>query len=373
MEDMYVKPGNKERGWNDPPQFSYGLQMARGPQKNLLNKRAAPPTDSGTETPGAGAPPSAPSSSNPLHPPPCGIAPPPLLPARCPPAGVAPPPLQVREADGSQSEPDVEAVMSVLNRALHACRKSAKTQVCNDVAKRLRLLEDSWRAERLSLPVRRRMDTLSQELQSGRWDSADDIHRSLMVDHVTEVSQWMVGVKRLIAETRSLSLELLEPLQNLKGPVQDSVEPVQDSSEPVQDSSEPVQDSSEPVQDPAEPVQEPVEPVQDPAEPVQDSSEPVQDSAEPVQDPAEPVQDSAEPVQDPAEPVQEPVEPVQDSAEPVQDSSEPVQDSAEPVQDPAEPVQDSAEPVQDPAGPVQDPSEPVQEPVEPALDPASQP
>lgn len=28
-----------------------------------------------------------------------------------------------------------------------------------------------------------------------------------MVDHVTEVSQWMVGVKRLIAEKRSLSSE----------------------------------------------------------------------------------------------------------------------------------------------------------------------
>lgn len=34
-------------------------------------------------------------------------------------------------------------------------------QVCNDVAKRLHLLEDSWRGGRLSLPVRRRMDTLS--------------------------------------------------------------------------------------------------------------------------------------------------------------------------------------------------------------------
>ncbi len=34
-------------------------------------------------------------------------------------------------------------------------------QVCNDVAKRLRLLEDSWRSGRLSLPVRRRMDALS--------------------------------------------------------------------------------------------------------------------------------------------------------------------------------------------------------------------
>lgn len=34
--------GNQERGWNDPPQFSYGLQMARSTQRNLLNKRPAP-------------------------------------------------------------------------------------------------------------------------------------------------------------------------------------------------------------------------------------------------------------------------------------------------------------------------------------------
>lgn len=31
-----------------------------------------------------------------------------------------------------------------------------------------------------------------------------------MVDHVTEVSQWMVGVKRLIAEKKSLSSETNE-------------------------------------------------------------------------------------------------------------------------------------------------------------------
>ncbi|XP_041864845.1 steroid receptor RNA activator 1 [Melanotaenia boesemani] len=226
MEDMYVKPGNQEQGWNDPPQFSYGLQMAHGPQRNLLNKRAVPVIASGL-----GVPPTAPPSSNPLLPPPCGKAHSPLHPVHPPPDGVAAPPVgpmrSQREADSSQSAPDMEAVMLALNRALDACRKSVKDQVCNDVAKRLRLLEDSWESGRLSLPVRRRMDTLSQELQSGRWESADEVHRSLMVDHVTEVSQWMVGVKRLIAETRNLSPELLEPLFNLKEQVQDPVEPVQ--------------------------------------------------------------------------------------------------------------------------------------------------
>ncbi|XP_069030938.1 steroid receptor RNA activator 1 [Embiotoca jacksoni] len=288
MEDVYIKPGNQERGWNDPPQFSYGHQMARGPQKNPLNKRVAPPCALGT-----GAGPTAPPSSNPLAPPPCGAAPPPLHPARPPPGGVAtPPPHQgpmrsQKEAASSQSEsePDVEGVTSVLNRALAACRHTVKDQVCNDVAKRLRLLEDSWRSGRLSLPVKRRMDALSLELQSGHWDSADEIHRSLMVDHVTEVSQWMVGVKRLIAETRNLNPELLETLKNPTGSVEDSAEPVKDSAEPVEDSAQPVEDSVEPVEHSAEPVKDSAEPVEDSVEPVKDSAEPVEDSVEPVQDP----------------------------------------------------------------------------------------
>ncbi|XP_037605640.1 steroid receptor RNA activator 1 isoform X1 [Sebastes umbrosus] len=276
MEDMYMKPGNQERGWNDPPQFSYGLQKARGPQRNLLNKRAAPPA-------GVGAPPMTPPSSNPLAPPPSGVAPPPLPPARPPPPGceaTPPPPLgpmrSQREADGSQSEsePDVEAVVSVLNRALAACRPSVKDQVCSDVAKRLRLLEDSWRSGKLSLPVRRRMDALSLEVQSCRWDSADELHRSLMVDHVTEVSQWMVGVKRLIAETRRLDPELLEPLRKPPGPVQDPAVPDQDPAIPDQDPSVPDQDPSVPDQDPAGPDQDPSGPVQDPSVPVQDPAGP---------------------------------------------------------------------------------------------------
>lgn len=73
------------------------------------------------------------------------------------------------------------------------------------------------------------------ELQLAHWEAADEIHRSLMVDHVTEVSQWMVGIKRLIAETRKLSPELLEPLHKPAGPVQDPTELVQDLAGPVQD------------------------------------------------------------------------------------------------------------------------------------------
>ncbi|KAM9781087.1 steroid receptor RNA activator 1 isoform X1 [Syngnathus typhle] len=197
MDEMYVKPGNQERGWNDPPQFSYGLQTARTPQKNLLNKRPTLPDAAALPTT---------LPSGPSGPPPCGLAPPP---AGCAPAWKATPPEGaagriggVEDPGQSEAEPNLEDVVEVLERVLARCRVDVAPQVCNDMEKRLRLFEDSWTSGRLSLPVRRRMSALSQELQAGHWDQADEIHRSLMVDYVTEVSQWMVGVKRLIAESR---------------------------------------------------------------------------------------------------------------------------------------------------------------------------
>lgn len=244
MEDMYVKAGNQERGWNDPPQFSYGLQMARGSPRNVLNKRAAPPLS------GAGAPPTMYNPANPLAPPQFGVAPPTLQTAHPPPdcsVSTLPPsgPMRSQKEAGScpsESVPDVEEVVLVLRRALAACRHTITDQVCNELEKRLRLLEEAWRSGRLSLPVRRRMGTLSQELQLGHWDAADEIHRSLMVDHVTEVIQWMVGVKRVIAETRHLTPELLQLFLKPAEPSQDSAEPALEPSEPAQVSEEPVQE-----------------------------------------------------------------------------------------------------------------------------------
>ncbi|NXN45828.1 SRA1 protein, partial [Rhinoptilus africanus] len=98
-----------------------------------------------------------------------------------------------------------EAVLAPLREALAACRPAVQKQVCDDIGRRLTVLGDAWAQGKLSAPVRKRMCVLVEELQGQRWDEADELHRSLMVDHVQEVSQWLVGVKRLIAEGRSLA------------------------------------------------------------------------------------------------------------------------------------------------------------------------
>ncbi|XP_061104687.1 steroid receptor RNA activator 1 [Conger conger] len=211
MEELYIKPGNQERGWNDPPQFSYGLQTAQGgPKRNLLNKRVPPPQLQGPQSPvPGGAPPPIHSTPplNPLAPPPCAAATP-LPPCSAPKQHADSPSAQ------SECEPDLDDINVVLNWALTACRQSVKKQVCDDVERRLKILEEVWRAGKLSLPVRRRMSLLAEEMKSRKWARADEIHRALIVDYVNEVSQWMVGIKRLIAETRQLSADTLDQNQN---------------------------------------------------------------------------------------------------------------------------------------------------------------
>lgn len=76
-----------------------------------------------------------------------------------------------------------------------------------------------------------------------------------MVDHVAEVSQWMVGVKRLIAETRNLKPEVLDFIQK---PTEAVKEPVREADDRVEFSGEP----STPTKELTEPT-EPVKPITD--------------------------------------------------------------------------------------------------------------
>ncbi|XP_012516829.1 PREDICTED: steroid receptor RNA activator 1 isoform X2 [Propithecus coquereli] len=147
------------------------------------------PTSETSGLPAMGPPP--PSSKVP-RPPPVGS---------CPAFGVEPTSFPV------ESEALMEDVLEPLEQALEDCRGHTRKQVCDDISRRLALLQEQWAGGKLSMPVKKRMAILVRELSNHQWDAADDIHRSLMVDHVTEVSQWMVGVKRLIAEKRSLSSE----------------------------------------------------------------------------------------------------------------------------------------------------------------------
>ncbi|XP_069510346.1 steroid receptor RNA activator 1 isoform X3 [Ambystoma mexicanum] len=208
MAELYVKPGNQEKGWNDPPQFSYGLQsQGSGSKRPPLTKRVPAPLEGSPQVP----PPQSFVSPTPPKMPPASSTPP----LGMPPMRQAYSPAKMEDgkpstlvADGECNIP-VEDILGPLNQILDGCRKVIRKQVCDDISRRLSTLEQMWKTGKLSPSVRKRMNILVCKLQTQNWDAADEVHRSLMVDYVNEVSQWMVGVKRLIAESRNLPSEEL--------------------------------------------------------------------------------------------------------------------------------------------------------------------
>ncbi|XP_069055484.1 steroid receptor RNA activator 1 isoform X2 [Pleurodeles waltl] len=196
-----MRRGNQEKGWNDPPQFSYGLQsQGSGNKRAPLTKRVPAPLEGSPQ----------------VQPPQSFVSPtPPKMPPASSTAPLGPPPAGQTHsrtealkqspivADG-ECNISLQDVLVPLNQLLDGCREVVRKQVCDDISRRLTVLEQMWNSGRLSPSVRRRMNILVREIQAHNWDAADEVHRSLMVDHVNEVSQWMVGIKRLIAEAKSL-------------------------------------------------------------------------------------------------------------------------------------------------------------------------
>ncbi|XP_016361089.1 steroid receptor RNA activator 1-like [Sinocyclocheilus anshuiensis] len=130
MSDRFVKPGNQQHGWNDPPQFSYGLQKdSGGLKRNILNKRvhALQFTDSGSEM---------------QSPPVTRLTPPrgmnPLMDSSTPPS-VCPKTPSGGKMEVVETEPSIEDVQEPLHGALNACRHTVKKQICDDVERRLKL------------------------------------------------------------------------------------------------------------------------------------------------------------------------------------------------------------------------------------------
>nr|XP_044988981.1 steroid receptor RNA activator 1 isoform X2 [Jaculus jaculus] len=155
MAELYVKPGNKERGWNDPPQFSYGLQTQTGGAKRTpLTKRVAAPQDGSPR-----APTSETSGPLPLYPPTSIKAPGP------PPVGSYPASgLELISVPVIEPEAVIEDVLRPLEQALEDCRGHTKKQVCDDISRRLALLQEQWAGGKLSIPVKKRMALLVQVL-----------------------------------------------------------------------------------------------------------------------------------------------------------------------------------------------------------------
>ncbi|CAH1778413.1 unnamed protein product [Owenia fusiformis] len=256
-----TRPGNHERGWNDPPMFLYNAQLQSDSTKTpkgrtQLNKRVAFPADYSSPTvpmSQTGEPSKGPPTGNALtgETPPQGsimILPPttttaissqplPLLitsldnnqdianavPLSPPPhetheAAPFTPPEQVAPVENvtksdSENLSDEELksnTLELLHQVIQNGTDAMEKRVTTDITKKILIFEDFWKKDKLCDDVKLKMNKLAKALALGECDLAHDLHLSLMMDYITEVRQWMVGVKRLIQEARTFSKTLHE-------------------------------------------------------------------------------------------------------------------------------------------------------------------
>ncbi|KAH9509901.1 Cytoplasmic FMR1-interacting protein [Bulinus truncatus] len=260
-------------GWNDPPVLNFNstpLPVSSRAPRLQLNKRVSFPLNSPTtnQTPVCPQDPDSAGmllspKSGPLKLPPVQILPPsastsvnppvPLLVPLSPPidhSGLPPSFISaVRDPQRSETLPELlerldldsgDALRKYTKRVLHEmvdlCQDSIQGRSRDDVQARLGILDDQWRDDKLSEGAKIKLGCLACALQQKDLKQADSLHLALMVDHITEVSQWMVGVKRLINEIKLSASSLSASLSKKTPPPETSVsESSVDAPDPQQD------------------------------------------------------------------------------------------------------------------------------------------
>ncbi|CAG9782806.1 unnamed protein product [Diatraea saccharalis] len=184
-------------GWNDPPTFSFNAQQTTpNKPRNFLNKRVAFPLSG--------------SSPSPAPPPSVNLPPLPMTTPILPPMHTNPKIINQPENDTEiDSEGTLQEVKGILIMFLD--KSSELGPKSNDIKRRINMMEEMWASGKLNNKIHFLMRELAYALRDDQPSKADDIHRTLMVDHVNAVGSWMPGVKQLvhhcIARSELLSLD----------------------------------------------------------------------------------------------------------------------------------------------------------------------
>ncbi|XP_071846475.1 steroid receptor RNA activator 1-like [Apostichopus japonicus] len=104
----------------------------------------------------------------------------------------------------NEDVPSSQEVLSRLQSTLEECQDQLKPRVIDDVKRKFAIFEKSWSDGKLSEGVQLQMSKLSIALSERRYPDAEKIHLNLMMEHISEVSSWMVGIKRLISEAKKI-------------------------------------------------------------------------------------------------------------------------------------------------------------------------
>ncbi|CAF0877174.1 unnamed protein product [Brachionus calyciflorus] len=187
------RPGNRERGWNDPPEFLHS-ENTTTQKRTILNQRVAHSltginANDSTKDEKLTEPPkftSPPTSQVPLIKP------------------ISEQDAKTESDNSSLNENSIEELEKALVTNVQKLKDNGiVVRTCDDIMKRVKIFVTNW--PKLNDNVKQKMFNLIKALENSELKTANDIHVRLMLDFPSEVSQWMVGIKKLIHELIELS------------------------------------------------------------------------------------------------------------------------------------------------------------------------
>ncbi|XP_058443029.1 steroid receptor RNA activator 1-like [Malaya genurostris] len=188
-------------GWNDPPKIDYNSTEGSPKQTKLnLNKRVAFPVLNATnpQVPVGSllphfVPPSASEHPN-VH----------SIPATQPCVLTTPPksvPNQSQKITSVQDTsiyPDSSDMLKDFQEALDQLVLELDSSKQAEIRKRCALIERSWSDGKLCESLTRKLYRLAQALTDRKATEANEIHRSIVVDHGSDCVQWAPALRQLV-------------------------------------------------------------------------------------------------------------------------------------------------------------------------------
>lgn len=119
------------------------------------------------------------------------------------------------EIEETKSDEEMKTlIINTFDKLLEMCSDNMQEKKVSEVKRRLQILSDYWRDGKLSNDIKFSLYKLVNAILKKKYDLADNIHLSLMMDHFSEVGTWMVGVKHLLHEAKERNAFVSEEVVN---------------------------------------------------------------------------------------------------------------------------------------------------------------
>jgi hypothetical protein len=101
------------------------------------------------------------------------------------------------------SDTERTKALEILQTSLSNLENKLDGRKVEDIRKRLDMLKSKWLANELPQEVQRGMSDLANHLENGNHDEADKAQKKLMVDWPSQCSNWLVGIRQIVFESRA--------------------------------------------------------------------------------------------------------------------------------------------------------------------------